>query len=433
MKNMRKISAIISSLAIAAIAFVGCQQLEENTPVSKTIKLNFAAETVDPAASKATLTPNDGETAFDAAWENSDKIGICARLEGEVYNGNVLGTWNGSAFTTAFEGDDGVEMSFVGVYPYDECGEIGFGSNRVQNGNDFNSAYDVMKSDAVPATLTEDATIVLPMHRQTAIAYFHLTGTPAEGETIQSATLTIDADEDSPAKIAGYVIYTDGEIETDGKSNSITITFADGTNPSADDFTLWFNVLPVSYKTLKLEVTTENYTLTINNSNAGSYAAGKLYKVSAEVPSNMWVANTKYVASFSINGVVDEANNQELAAGAVVSFPEVAAPDGKAFVGWAKEAIVEAQTNAPEMVVVGEEIMGSGNVTYFAVFANTCAGIATSKYGFEDGDNEANWTINGPVKDDAYNNTRLLQRSIWPSIQDCRSHRALVQIRMWGA
>lgn len=287
---MKKIYSIISGLAIASMAFVGCQQeiKEEINPAKNTITLNFAAETVDPTSSKASLTPNEDETAFAAAWENNDKIGIsAASASGEI--NNVMGTWTGSAFSTDFEGSLGDEMSFVGVFPYNEEGEIEFGSGRVQNGNDYNSAYDVMKSEAVPAALTENATIVLPMHRQTAIAYFHLTGTPAEGETVQSATLTIDADENEPAKIAGDIIYVGGEIATEGTSNSITITFAEGTNPSAGDFTLWFNVLPVSYKTLKLEVTTENYTLTINNTNPGSYEAGKLYKVSAEVPTTMWV------------------------------------------------------------------------------------------------------------------------------------------------
>lgn len=316
MKNSFK---IIAGLALAATAFIGCKHTKQPAPEANKITLNFAAETVDPAAGKATLTPNEGETAFAAAWENNDMIGICSFMEGEVFEDNVAGAWNGTAFNTAFDGYEGQEMSFVGIFPYNEGTEIEFGSARVQNGNTYNSAYDVMVSDNVTATLTSDATISLPMHRQTAIAYFHLTGTPAVGETIQSATLTVDADEAEPAKIAGDIIYSNGEILTEGTSNTITITFDEDSNPSADDFTLWFNVLPVSYKTLKLEVATENYTLTINNNTPDEYEAGCLYKVSAAVPATKWVAKSSPVSS----GYVLVSNINDITAGKYIIAAKV--------------------------------------------------------------------------------------------------------------
>lgn len=365
---MKKSITIISSLAIAAAAFVGCQQIEENVPSGNAVTLNFAAETVDPASTKATLTPNEGETAFAAAWEkDTDAIGIYA-LVGEDYTENVEGIYNGSAFSANIKGTVGEDAIFSAAYPYSADGVIEFGQARKQNGSIYNSAYDVMFADGVIGTLAQDATISLPMYRQSAIAYFHFTGDLSESETVQSATLTVTGKGENDL-IAGGYMYDDSGIEPVGEAGSITISFENGTSPSVNDFTLWFNVIPVEYTALKLEVETENYTLTVNNSTAGTYVAGKLYKVSADA-SAKWLGKTKNVASFSINGVIDENNNKEFAGNEIITFPEVVAPEGKTFVGWSTEAITRTQATAPTtMVTPGEERMGLENATYYAVFA----------------------------------------------------------------
>lgn len=365
---MKKSITIISSLAIAAAAFVGCQQIEENVPSGNAVTLNFAAETVDPASTKATLTPNEGETAFAAAWEkDTDAIGIYA-LVGEDYTENVKGIYNGSAFSANIKGTVGEDAIFSAAYPYSADGVIEFGQARKQNGGIYNSAYDVMFADGVIGTLAQDATISLPMYRQSAIAYFHFTGDLSESETVQSATLTVTGKGENDL-IAGGYMYDDSGIEPVGEAGSITISFENGTNPSVNDFTLWFNVIPVEYTALKLEVETENYTLTVNNSTAGTYVAGKLYKVSADA-SAKWLGKTKNVASFSINGVIDENNNKEFAGNEIITFPEVVAPEGKTFVGWSTEVITGTQATAPTtMVTPGEERMGLENATYYAVFA----------------------------------------------------------------
>ena len=365
---MKKSITIISSLAIAAAAFVGCQQIEENVPSGNAVTLNFAAETVDPASTKATLTPNEGETAFAAAWEkDTDAIGIYA-LVGEDYTENVEGIYNGSAFSANIKGTVGDDAIFSAAYPYSADGVIEFGQVRKQNGSIYNSAYDVMFADDVIGTLAQDATISLPMYRQSAIAYFHFTGDLSESETVQSASLTVTGKGENDL-IAGGYMYDDSGIEPVGEAGSITISFENGTNPSVNDFTLWFNVIPVEYTALKLEVETENYTLTVNNSTAGTYVAGKLYKVSADA-SAKWLGKTKNVASFSINGVIDENNNKEFAGNEIITFPEIVAPEGKTFVGWSTEAITGTLATAPTtMVTPGEERMGLENATYYAVFA----------------------------------------------------------------
>ena len=75
---MRKIFNTFAYAAIAALALSSCakeklQPADELT--GKLVTVHFGTENTDPST-KATLTPNDGETAFQAAWENGDVLSV---------------------------------------------------------------------------------------------------------------------------------------------------------------------------------------------------------------------------------------------------------------------------------------------------------------------------------------------------------------------
>ena len=116
--------------------------------------------------------------------------------------------------------------------------------------------------------------VVIPMNRLSTILYFHLTSDL--DEAITSATLTVEGGDiaATTAKIDNGAL-----VAVDGGSNTITLTFAEGTAPSAKEFQLWFNCLPVTATGLELTVTTASKTATLKNTKGKTYAAGKLNKI----------------------------------------------------------------------------------------------------------------------------------------------------------
>lgn len=309
------------SVAIVAMAFAGCSKdaTEVTTPTAKGVKVQFKAEVIDET--RATLTPNDGETEFKAAWENSDKIGL--HIDSKNYNeeitnsyDDVLGVRTNGAFEAQFDTKPGTAFwwDYYAYYPYNADNSYGnyqahipFGGERVQYGNNYNSAYDIMVSSGISASTLEEGSnievgvdengdaIVLPMKRMTAIAYFHFTTTKeAQADKVLSVTISATpANESEPlASDQAYVHYGDKDsqcVMMGGTAvNTIKITYDTATAPTAADFKAWFNVLPGTFSSLTLDIETENYTAQISRKSAATYAAGQLYKTIFNLDSK-WV------------------------------------------------------------------------------------------------------------------------------------------------
>lgn len=288
---MKTIFKSFAYAAAAALALASCakENLVPNdgeTGGKKLVKVNFGAETTDPASSRATLTPDEGETAFAAAWGNDDQIAITYTYVDLEVSEIVPGTWKDSDFsadiTDMTTGDELATMSYAASYPYSQNGEVDFGSERTQSGGGYNSKYDIMVSTKVEATAkpgldVNGNKIVFPMERQTAIAYFHFTSDNAE-EDITKATLTVEGG----SIAAGYALLDPSGFMPDLDSSPLSEIVLNVTGQKADDFTLWFNVLPTSYTKMTLTVETATKTFTISKNSEGMYEAGKLYKVKKE-------------------------------------------------------------------------------------------------------------------------------------------------------
>lgn len=309
------------SVAIVAMAFAGCSKdaTEVTTPATKGITVKFKAEVIDET--RATLTPNDGETEFKAAWENSDQIGL--HIDSKNYNDeitnsydDVLGIRTNGAFEAQFDTkpETAFWWDYYAYYPYNADNSYGncqahipFGGERVQYGNNYNSAYDIMVSSGVSASTLEEGSnievgvdengdaIVLPMKRMTAIAYFHFTTTKeAQTEKVLSVTISATpANESEPlASDQAYVHYGDKDsqgVMIGGTAvNTIKITYDTATAPTAADFKAWFNVLPGTFSSLTLDIETTNYTAHITRKSSATYAAGQLYKTVFNLDSK-WV------------------------------------------------------------------------------------------------------------------------------------------------
>lgn len=277
---------------VVACALVSCNK-EAVAPDNngEYVKVSFLADAQD-VSTKATLTPDDEDAVFSSAWEVKDKLSVeYMSFAGEGSSGVVDAVWNGTSFDAVINDGSKGEWSYDAIFPAPQAKSVDFGSSRTQKGNSYNSKYDLMESGAIfftdaEAGKTDDGKPVkFQMNRQTGIAYFHLKSSLAE-ETIVSATLSVKG---------GYVAsssvtvkdYANGYDLSTKDLDSITLTFEDGTAPAADDFKLWFNVLPTDYTSLTLAIETTGHTATITNATAGSYKAGQLYKVAGNIDSKL--------------------------------------------------------------------------------------------------------------------------------------------------
>ena len=284
---MKKFMKSFALLAVAALGLSACNDdklvPDNGNADGKFVTVHFGAEAAIEGATKATLTPDEGETAFQAAWEKGDKIAIEYTYVDAGKTETVPGTWDASALKFSAEltdlttGDEVLEMKYQASYPYSETEYVDFGSARTQTGNAYNSVYDLMVAEPVTVTAKPGLdksgnAIVFPMQRKTAIAYFHFTSDNTEA--ITKATLKVEGEGAAIAAEKVRMDPTGMDYET-GLSEIVLTT----TGQKADDFTLWFNVLPTTYTKMTLTVETATKTFTISNTKGGSYTAGKLYKV----------------------------------------------------------------------------------------------------------------------------------------------------------
>ena len=297
---MKKFMTVLSVVLMAA-GFVSCKK-EINVygpaPEKGELKVRFIA---DASLTKVGLTPDENDENFSAVWDKDDYIGIVCtdKNDSKVSKDEILACWVPSANTSTpgyFETfldatsltEENAPYSFVGYWPEGKTATELFPDRRKQNGDKYNGNYDIMISDktAVDFSVTESnaVTVVLPMKRQTSIAYFHITS--ELNEQIVSATLTTGEGE--------FIAATEANLTADGFSivdgcgkNSITLLI-DG-EMSSQDFRLWFNVLPVNYTSMKLVVETENHSFTMSKKAAGSWKAGELNSVVIGiVPADKW-------------------------------------------------------------------------------------------------------------------------------------------------
>lgn len=285
---MKHYIKLFFAAAVAALGLASCAKevAPVETPKDNLVTVHFGATAGIEGATKATLTPNEDETFFTSAWENGDELSV--KYSFGLNEKETTASWlkDKSCFEAQLEGSKG-DWIYDVLYPKPSV--VSFGSTRTQEGNTYNSKYDLMKGsataeDADAGKTADGKDIVFEMTRQTAIAYFHLTS--ALNEEVVSAKLSVEGDGAylSTSEVKANEDYAQGYTftETEGvASKEINLTFT-GEAPRSSDFKLWFNVLPTEYTSMSLEVKTANHTLTLNKNKGGIFAAGKLYKIHKE-------------------------------------------------------------------------------------------------------------------------------------------------------
>lgn len=285
---MKKTMFLLTAIAASAMLYSGCAkpEISNGNQTGNLVTVYFGTENTDPST-KATLTPDAGETTFQADWENEDEIRV--KYSNDNGEDGVTGTttaiWNGKSFESTMPEYTGMWI-YDAAYPVpsESDNSVDFGSNRTQKGNAYNSKYDIMIGTAAAenAAAGKDALgkdIVFQMTRQTAIAYFHFTSELDEVVTSATLKVTDGAIANSSASINEQFKFV---APQENDLTEINLTFEEGTAPSAKDFQLWFNVLPTTYNVMTLTVETATKLFTISKDTKGNpdmYEAGKLYKV----------------------------------------------------------------------------------------------------------------------------------------------------------
>ena len=297
--------SLLAIFSVAALVSCAKTEIEEQKTIvpAKSSIITFKA-TPNDVETKATLTPNAADTEFTAAWEDAETMVLNAVSTTLSFDEDATATW--SAAKEEFSADFGEvelpteasEWDYKAWYPAKS--DIPFGESRFQMGNSYNSDYDIMYGELnVPSgKIGKDASdnaIVVGMNRLTGIAYFHITGGPDENvigatlstnENLAAETVTIAAD-------GASLTPTNG-------TNIISLSFLSA--PNAQDFKLWFNVLPGSYTGLTLTIYTATKKATISAS-AITFTAGKLSKVKKNITT--WTSQQYYSKVTAVGGLED--------------------------------------------------------------------------------------------------------------------------------
>lgn len=303
MKNLFKYTMLIA----AAVMAFACSKSDE--PAYETqdqaVKVAIAATSSIEVEgeSRATLTPNEEDTYFTAAWEMGDQLGLYTNyyilnaegvLQQNRANSNSSLPYVGDG---VFEGEikagsgDVVKWDYHAYYPYNaNTSNIPFG-DRVQNGNNFNGAYDLMSGVVLDVQPEDHGTVLnLDMKRATALVYFHLTNTAEWAQTEKVTRLVLSSDKWFAGPYAKFSNndYTWSIQSSTGRETEIVMTFEEGTNPTAAELKAYFNIYPNGSPKLTLTIYTEAHKLVIANPTSKAYEAGMLYKVAKDVTASAW-------------------------------------------------------------------------------------------------------------------------------------------------
>ena len=308
----------VSLLTLTAALLLGACSTYEEVPATSgdgATAVGFLADIAPREQSRADINVDFG-TGLTGTWNSEDKLGVLANDFSKLLQFTY--TTDSKAFTGSLSGSEGT-WAYRAFYPHNGNATVSgttvtvpFSALRTQNGNKYNSEFDIMAADAIthnnakPGKTPEGNAVKFNLHRITSILALKLQG-GAASEKIASVmltskkpiaseklTFTVPSDPNAtydpsainPTLVAKGTSATDSPISIN--SEHITVTYADGTAPSADYSETFFNVLPDdSYGDLTFSACT-------NKGNAASFTIPRTNPVVAN-----WVYTVDQTASFT--------------------------------------------------------------------------------------------------------------------------------------
>lgn len=265
---------LVSLLTLAAALLLGACSTYEEVPATSgnnETTVGFLADIAPREQSRADIDV-DFETGLTGTWNGEDKLGVLANdftnllqftyaPDSKAFTGSLTGTTGTWAYRAFYPHNGNAAVSGTTV-------TVPFSALRTQNGNKYNSEFDIMAADAIthnnaePGKTPEGDAVKFNLHRITSILALKLQG-GAASEKIASVMLTsekpvaseqltftipsdpnaaYDSSAINPTLVADGTSATGSTISIDSKH--ITVTYADGTAPTADYSETFFNVLP---------------------------------------------------------------------------------------------------------------------------------------------------------------------------------------------
>jgi len=308
----------VSLLTLTAALLLGACSTYEEVPATSgdgATAVGFLADIAPREQSRADINVDFG-TGLTGTWNGEDNLGVLAKdftkllqftyaPDSKAFTGSLTGTAGTWAYRAFYPHNGNAAVSGTTV-------TVPFSALRTQNGNKYNSEFDIMAADAIthndaePGKTPEGNAVKFNLHRITSILALKLQG-GAASEKIASVmltsekpiaseqlTFTVPSDPNAaydpsainPTLVAKGTSATGSSISID--SEHITVTYADGTAPSADYSETFFNVLPDdSYGDLTFSACT-------NKGNAASFTIPRTKPVVAN-----WVYTVDQTASFT--------------------------------------------------------------------------------------------------------------------------------------
>lgn len=308
----------VSLLPLTAALLLGACSTYEEVPATSgdgATAVGFLADIAPREQSRADINV-DFETGLTGTWNGEDILGVLANdftqllqftyaTDSKAFTGSLTGTAGTWAYRAFYPHNGNAAVSGTTV-------TVPFSALRTQNGNKYNSEFDIMAADAIthndaePGKTPEGNAVKFNLHRITSILALKLQG-GAASEKIASVmltsekpiaseqlTFTVPSDPNAaydpsainPTLVAEGTSATGSPISID--SEHITVTYADGTAPSADYSETFFNVLPDdSYGALTFSACTDK-------GNAASFTITRSTPVVAN-----WVYTVDQTASFT--------------------------------------------------------------------------------------------------------------------------------------
>ena len=308
----------VSLLTLTAALLLGACSTYEEVPATSgdgATAVGFLADIAPREQSRADINVDFG-TGLTGTWNGEDKLGVLANDFSKLLQFTY--TTDSKAFTGSLFGSAGT-WAYRAFYPHNGNATVSgttvtvpFSALRTQNGNKYNSEFDIMAADAIthnnakPGKTPEGNAVKFNLHRITSILALKLQG-GAASEKIASVMLTSkkpiasekltftvpsdpNATYDPSAITPKLVVEGTSAMGSPISINSehITVTYADGTAPSADYSETFFNVLPDdSYGALTFSACTDK-------GNAASFTITRSTPVVAN-----WVYTVEQTASFT--------------------------------------------------------------------------------------------------------------------------------------
>lgn len=308
----------VSLLTLTAALLLGACSTYEEVPATSgdgATAVGFLADIAPREQSRADINVDFG-TGLTGTWNGEDNLGVLANdftkllqftyaPDSKAFTGSLTGTAGTWAYRAFYPHNGNAAVSGTTV-------TVPFSALRTQNGNKYNSEFDIMAADAIthndaePGKTPEGNAVKFNLHRITSILALKLQG-GAASEKIASVmltsekpiaseqlTFTVPSDPNAaydpsainPTLVAEGTSATGSPISINSKH--ITVTYADGTAPSADYSETFFNVLPDdSYGALTFSACTDK-------GNAASFTITRSTPVVAN-----WVYTVDKTVSFA--------------------------------------------------------------------------------------------------------------------------------------